>query len=84
MDKLSTPQSFYEGIEQFEKFVKPPQLSFTHLRELKKSFQYLAQFDKSYINRQNTEMSNLILPSLVSVKALLTSLIQFNSPKKGT
>jgi hypothetical protein len=84
MDKLSTPQSFYEGIEQFEKFVKPPQLSFTHLRELKKSFQYLAQFDKSYINRQNTEMSSFILPALVSVKALLTSLIQFNSPKKGT
>ncbi len=86
IDKLSTPASFAQAIQEFLIVLQRAGDSSKHLSYLKSDFEYLAQIDfgnneqqiVSNENQQDNSSWSLILQVLQSVKTVLQSLIEFN------
>ena len=94
IDKLSTPASFSQAIQEFLIVLQRAGDSSKHLSYLKNDFEYLAQIDLgnndqqtlSDANQQQQENSNWssIVQVLQSVKTVLQSLIEFNWQESKT
>jgi RING finger/CCCH-type zinc finger protein len=86
IDKLSTPASFAQAIQEFLIVLQRAGDSSKHLSYLKSDFEYLAQIDFgnneqqiiSNENQQDNSNWSLIIQVLQSVKTVLQSLIEFN------
>ncbi len=83
IDKLSTPASFAQAIQEFLIVLQRAGDSSKHLSYLKTDFEYLSQIDLGNNDQQilsNEDNSNwsFILQALQSVKIVLQSLIEFN------
>ncbi|CAF4656706.1 unnamed protein product [Rotaria sp. Silwood1] len=86
IDKLSTPASFSQAIQEFLIVLQRAGDTSKHLSHLKSDFEYLSQIDIGYndqqiiINDNQQDNSNwpLIIQILQSIKTVLQSLIEFN------
>jgi hypothetical protein len=92
IDKLSTPASFSQAIQEFLIVLQRAGDSSKHLSYLKNDFEYLSQIDlgnndqQSISNDNQQENSNWssIVQALQSVKTVLQSLIEFNWQESKT
>jgi len=92
IDKLSTPASFSQAIQEFLIVLQRAGDSSKHLSYLKTDFEYLSQIDLGNNDQQmipndnQQENSNwlLIIQALQSVKTVLQSLIEFNWQESKT
>jgi hypothetical protein len=92
IDKLSTPASFSQAIQEFLIVLQRAGDSSKHLSYLKSDFEYLSQIDlgtndqQSISNDNQQENSNWssIVQALQSVKTVLQSLIEFNWQESKT
>jgi hypothetical protein len=86
IDKLSTPASFSQAIQEFLIVLQRAGDSSKHLSHLKTDFEYLSQIDlgnteqQIVTNENQLDNSNwlLIVQALQSIKMVLQSLIEFN------
>lgn len=93
IDKLSTPASFSQAIQEFLIVLQRAGDSSKHLSHLKADFEFLSQIDigtnndqQINLNDHQQENSNwpLIVQALQSVKTVLKSLIDFNYHESKT
>jgi RING finger/CCCH-type zinc finger protein len=87
IDRLSTPASFSQAIQEFLIVLQRAGDSSKHLSYLKTDFEYLSQIDLGNNDQQtnlndNNQQDNsnwlLVVQALQSVKTVLQSLIEFN------
>jgi hypothetical protein len=86
IDKLSTPASFSQAIQEFLIVLQRAGDSSKHLSYLKSDFEYLSQIDLGNNDQQNIlndiqqDNSNwtFIIQVLQSIKTVLQSLVEFN------
>lgn len=92
IDKLSTPASFSQAIQEFLIVLQRAGESSKHLSYLKSDFEYLSQIDLGNTDQQissnehqqeNSNWSSLV-QILQSVKTVLQSLIEFNWQESKT
>lgn len=95
IDKLSTPASFSQAIQEFLIVLQRAGDSSKHLSFLKTDFEYLSQIDlgnneqqQQIVSDDNQQQDNsnwsLVIQSLQSVKTVLQSLIEFNWQESKT
>ncbi|CAF1376787.1 unnamed protein product [Rotaria sordida] len=92
IDKLSTPASFSQAIQEFLIVLQRAGDSSKHLSHLKTDFEYLSQIDignndQQIIindNQQDNSTWSLIIQVLQSIKTVLQSLIEFNIQESKT
>lgn len=92
IDKLSTPASFSQAIQEFLIVLQRAGDSSKHLSFLKTDFEYLSQIDLgnneqqvvSNDNQQDNSNWLLVVQALQSVKTVLQSLIEFNWQESKT
>lgn len=86
IDKLSTPASFTQAIQEFLIVLQRAGDSSKHLSYLKTEFEYLSQLDLANADQPNNVNENsqdnanwsTVIQALQAVKTVLQSLIEFN------
>jgi hypothetical protein len=83
IDKLSTPASFSQAIQEFLIVLQRAGDSSKHLSYLKSDFEYLSQIDfgnneQQIVSNEDNSNWSLIVQVLQSIKTVLQSLIEFN------
>lgn len=92
IDKLSTPASFSQAIQEFLIVLQRAGESSKHLSQLKTDFEHLSQIDVTNVDQQNISNDNqaensnwlLLIQALQSIKIVLQALIEFNWQESKT